>query len=54
MSCPISHATARRIGELGRAIVVPKLAIPAAGWLTYGHDTEGTVFGMMQMYAAAK
>jgi uncharacterized protein len=47
-------ATARRVGELGGKIVVPKMAIPAVGWLTYGHDTEGNVFGMMQMDPTAK
>jgi predicted enzyme related to lactoylglutathione lyase len=33
----------------GGTIVVPKMAIPTVGWLTYGHDTEGNIFGMMQM-----
>lgn len=47
-------STAKRVVELGGTIVVPKMAIPTVGWLTYGHDTEGNVFGMMQMDAAAK
>ena len=47
-------ATARRVAELGGTIVVPKMAIPTVGWLTYGHDTEGNIFGMMQMDANAK
>ncbi len=47
-------AIAKRVGELGGTIVVPKMAIPTVGWLTYGNDTEGNVFGMMQMDAAAK
>ena len=47
-------STAKRVAELGGTIVVPKMAIPTVGWLTYGHDTEGNVFGMMQMDAAAK
>jgi predicted enzyme related to lactoylglutathione lyase len=47
-------STAKRVAELGGTIVVPKMAIPTVGWLTYGHDTEGNIFGMMQMDAAAK
>jgi uncharacterized protein len=47
-------ATAKRVGELGGTIVVPKMAIPTVGWLTYGHDTEGNIFGMMQFDVNAK
>ena len=47
-------ATAKRVSEFGGTIVVPKMAIPTVGWLAYGHDTEGNIFGMMQMDAAAK
>ena len=54
MSRPIHCATVRRVGQLRGTIVVPELAIPTVGWLTYGHDTEGNVFGVMQMDAAAK
>ncbi len=54
MSRPIHCATVRRVAELRGTIVVPKLAIPIVRWLSYGHDTEGNVFGVMQMDAAAK
>jgi predicted enzyme related to lactoylglutathione lyase len=54
MSRPIYCATARRVGQLRRTIVVPKLAIPAVGWLTHGHDAEGNAFGVMQMDAVDK
>lgn len=47
-------AYARRAGELGGTIVVPKMPIPAVGWLAYAKDTEGNIFGMMQMDANAK
>ena len=47
-------AAAKRVVELGGTIVVPKMAIPTVGWLTYGHDTDDNIFGMMQMDAAAK
>ena len=29
-------------------------SIPTIGWLAYGKDTEGNIFGMMQMDANAK
>lgn len=38
----------------GGTIAVPKTAIPGVGWLAYGNDTEGNVFGMMQEDPAAK
>jgi predicted enzyme related to lactoylglutathione lyase len=47
-------AAIRRVGDLGTKIVVPKMAILAVGWLAYAHDTEGNIFGMMQMDAKAK
>ena len=47
-------AAMRRVGELGGQIVVPKMAIPKVGWLTYAHDTEGNLFGLMQADANAK
>jgi hypothetical protein len=39
--------------EHGGQIVVPKMPIPGVGWLAYGTDTEGNVFGMMQPDMAA-
>jgi uncharacterized protein len=43
-----------RVGELGGAIVVPKMAIQTVGWLAYATDTESNIFGMMQLDSAAK
>ena len=47
-------ATLKRVGEAGGMVVVPRMAIPAVGWLAYAHDTEGNIFGVMQMDSAAK
>jgi len=47
-------ATAKRIPEIGGKVVVPKMPIPAVGWLAYANDTEGNSFGFMQMDANAK
>lgn len=33
--------------------VVPKMAVPGVGWLTYCKDTEGNIFGLMQNDPAA-
>ena len=47
-------AYAAKVGTLGGTIVVPKMPIPGVGWLTYAHDTEGNIFGMMQADQTAK
>ena len=47
-------ATAKRVAEVGGAVVVPKMPIPTVGWLAYAKDTEGNTFGFMQMDANAK
>ena len=33
----------------GGTVAVPKMPIPTMGWLAYCKDTEGNLFGMMQM-----
>ena len=38
----------------GGNVVVPKMAVPGVGWLVYCKDTEGNIFGVMQMDPAAK
>ena len=45
---------AERAVKSGGTIVVPKMAVPTVGWLTYSKDTEGNIFGMMQMDGSAK
>jgi hypothetical protein len=49
-----SDAMAMRIPEAGGRVVVPKMPIPTVGWLAYAKDTEGNLFGFMQMDANAK
>jgi len=41
-------AALKTIAELGGTIALPKMAIPGVGWLAYGKDTEGNIFGVMQ------
>jgi hypothetical protein len=49
-----ADAMATRIPEAGGRVVVPKMPIPTVGWLAYAKDTEGNLFGFMQMDANAK
>ena len=42
-----------RIVAHGGSIALPKMAIPGVGWLAYGKDTEGNIFGVMQTDPAA-
>lgn len=46
-------ATLLHVADLGGIVCVPKMAVPTVGWLAYANDTEGNIFGMMQMDAAA-
>jgi uncharacterized protein len=39
----------KKMETLGGGIAVPKMPIPGMGWLAYAKDTEGNIFGMMQM-----
>jgi len=45
---------AARITALGGQIALPKMPIPGVGWLAYGKDTEGNIFGIMQSDPGAK
>ena len=38
----------------GGIIALPRMAVPTVGWLAYCKDTEGNIFGMMQMDPNAK
>jgi uncharacterized protein len=38
-----------QIEAQGGKILMPKSPVPGIGWLAYAEDTEGNVFGMMQM-----
>jgi hypothetical protein len=50
-SCDDSVA---KILACGGTLALPKMAIPAMGWLAYAKDTEGNIFGVMQDDPAAK
>jgi len=46
-------STLEQAQSLGGIVVVPKMPVPTIGWLGYAKDTEGNIFGMMQMDAKA-
>jgi len=45
---PSVDDTAAKITSNGGTIVLPKMAVPHVGWLVYGKDTEGNIFGALQ------
>src|SRR5262245_22168636 len=51
---PSVDAYVKKITDLGGQIALPKMSIPNVGWLAYGKDTEGNIFGVMQNDPAAK
>ncbi len=42
-----------RVLERGGQIVMPRMAVTGIGYLAYCQDTEGNIFGMMQMDPSA-
>lgn len=44
----------KKIKAAGGEILMPKMAVPGVGYMTYCKDTEGNVFGIMQMDPNAK
>ncbi len=45
---PSVDETLKLITTLGGTIALAKMPIPGVGWLGYGKDTEGNIFGCMQ------
>ena len=45
---PSLDDTMKKIKRGGGDICVPKMAIPEMGWLAYGQDPAGNVFGIME------
>lgn len=47
-------AAGLKITANGGTIALPKMPIPGMGWLAYGKDVDGNIFGVMQDDPAAK
>jgi predicted enzyme related to lactoylglutathione lyase len=43
-----------RVVELGGLVALPVMPIPGVGWLGYGKDPDGNLFGVMQADTSAK
>jgi predicted enzyme related to lactoylglutathione lyase len=43
-----------RVQQNGGSLALPKMAVPGVGWLAYAKDTEGNIFGLMQMDSSAR
>lgn len=46
--------TMKQIEKAGGTIVVPKMAIPTIGWLSYFKDPDGNIHGLYQNDTSAK
>jgi len=46
---PSVDEAVEKIAANGGQIALPKMPVPGVGWLAYGKDTEGNIFGVMQM-----
>ncbi|XES78658.1 MAG: VOC family protein [Candidatus Bathyarchaeia archaeon] len=44
----------QKVTEAGGQVLMPKMAVPGVGYMTYCKDPEGNVFGVMQSYPQAK
>jgi predicted enzyme related to lactoylglutathione lyase len=44
----------KAVEAAGGTIAVPKMPIAGVGWLAYGRDLDGNIFGMMQTDPDAK
>ena len=54
ISVPSFDEAVKKIAEAGGKILMPKMPVPGVGYMTYCKDTEGNVFGIMQMDPNAK
>ncbi len=49
ITVPSVDEYAKKIVEKGGQIIVPKMAIPKIGWISNAMDTEGNIFGFIEM-----
>jgi len=54
LDVPDADEYIEKIKKHGGSILMPKMAVPGVGWMAYCKDTEGNVFGIMQMDPNAK
>ena len=54
VSVPSFEDTAEKIKAAGGEVLGPKMAVQGVGYMSYCKDTEGNIFGIMQMDPKAK
>ncbi len=54
ISVPSFEEAAKKIQESGGVVLSAKMAVPGIGYMAYCKDTEGNIFGIMQMDPNAK
>ena len=54
ISVALFEEAVKNIKAAGGEVLGPKMAIPSVGYMTYCKDTEGNIFGIMQMDPKAK
>jgi predicted enzyme related to lactoylglutathione lyase len=47
-------AHVEKLMSLGGTLALPKMPVPSVGWLAYGKDPDGNLFGMLQADTSAK
>lgn len=50
---PSVDESVKKIEQAGGSVVAPKMPVPGVGYMAYCLDTEGNVFGIMQMDTSA-
>ena len=54
ISVALFEEAIKNIKAAGGEVLGPKMAVPGVGYMTYCKDTEGNIFGIMQMDPKAK
>jgi predicted enzyme related to lactoylglutathione lyase len=54
ISVPSFEDAVKKIKAAGGEILGPKMTVPSVGYMVYCKDTEGNIFGIMQMDSNAK
>ena len=54
VSVPSFEEAVKKIKAAGGEILGPKMTVPSVGYMAYCKDTEGNIFGIMQMDPKAK
>lgn len=54
ITVPSVDEFSKKVSEKGGELIIPKMAIPGIGWFAQCTDTEGNVFGIIEMDKKAK